>query len=117
MTMRAGKLTERVDIERSGGATNENGEALPDSWVLHARVWADVEFINGVKHVVSGATRSSAVASVRIRYRVDIDATMRVRYLGRVFDIVAVLPNRGAGRLDLSVKTGEMYVSAGDRPE
>lgn len=70
--MKAGKLTERVDIERAGGATNENGEALPDSWVLHARVWADVEFINGVKHVVSGATRSSAVASVRVRYRADM---------------------------------------------
>ncbi|MDN7584195.1 phage head closure protein [Burkholderia orbicola] len=108
--MEAGKLTERIEIERRTGATNENDEPLPDAWERHARVWADVRFVNGIEHVVSGAVRSAVVASFRIRFRRDVDAEMRVSYLGALYDIVAVLPNRAKGYVDLSVKVGGKYV-------
>lgn len=108
--MKAGKLKERIVIERPSGEENENGEALPNSWVVHARPWADVLFVNGKEHVVSGAVRGSTVASMRIRYRAGIDEQMRVRYGGRLYDITAVLPTRTRGYLDLSVKVGEKYV-------
>lgn len=108
--MEAGKFTERIEIERRTGATNENDEPLPDAWERHARVWADVRFVNGIEHVVSGAVRSAAVASFRVRFRRDVDAEMRVRYLGALYDIVAVLSNRVQGYVDLSVKVGEKYV-------
>ncbi|WP_186058876.1 phage head closure protein [Burkholderia gladioli] len=115
--MRAGKLREPIVIERRGGRVNENGEPLADDWVVHADTRADVMFLSGKEFVTSGAVRDSLVASMRIRYRDGIDASMRVRYDGQVFEIVAVLPNRAKRRIDLSVKTGEKYVSAGDRPE
>ncbi|WP_063895017.1 phage head closure protein [Burkholderia ubonensis] len=108
--MEAGKFSERIEIERRTGATNENDEPLPDAWELQARVWADVRFVNGIEHVVSGAVRSTAVASFRIRYRRDVNADMRVRYLCALYDIVATLPNRAKGYIDLSVKVGEKYV-------
>ncbi|KVL39793.1 head-tail adaptor protein [Burkholderia sp. MSMB1835] len=108
--MKAGKLKERIVIERPSGEENENGEPLPGAWVVHARPWADVLFVNGKEHVVSGAVRGSTVASMRIRYRAGIDEQMRVRYDGRLYDITAVLPARMRGYLDLSVKVGEKYV-------
>ncbi|KVU27557.1 head-tail adaptor protein [Burkholderia ubonensis] len=108
--MEAGKFTERIEIERRTGATNENDEPLPDAWELQARVWADVRFVNGIEHVVSGAVRSTSVASFRIRYRREVNADMRVRYLCALYDIVATLPNRAKGYIDLSVKVGEKYV-------
>jgi SPP1 family predicted phage head-tail adaptor len=108
--LRSSDLTEFIAIERQGGRTNENGEPLPDDWVTHDRVWADVRFISGKEHVISGAVRSSAIASIRIRFRTDIDSDMRIRYDGQLYDIVAVLPNRKKGSLDLSVKVGEKYV-------
>ncbi|MCA7883239.1 phage head closure protein [Burkholderia contaminans] len=108
--MKAGKLKERIVIERPSGEENENGEPLPDAWVVHSRPWADVLFVNGKEHVVSGAVRGSTVASMRIRYRAGLDEQMRVRYDGRLYDIKAVLPARARGYLDLSVKVGEKYV-------
>jgi SPP1 family predicted phage head-tail adaptor len=108
--MRAGKLSERIVIERRSGAVNENDEPLPDAWVEHARPWSDVRFMNGKEHVVSGAVRGASVASMRIRHRAGIDEDMRIRYDGRLYDITAVLPSRKRGYLDLSVKAGEKYV-------
>ncbi|RQT38385.1 phage head closure protein [Burkholderia contaminans] len=108
--LRSSDLTERVVIERRSGRTNENDEPLPDDWVKHDDAWANVLFVSGKEQVVSGAVRSSAVASVRIRFRSDIDSEMRIRYDGQLYDIVAVLPNRRKGSLDLSVKVGEKYV-------
>ncbi|KGD36805.1 phage head closure protein [Burkholderia pseudomallei] len=108
--LRAGDLTERISLERRGGGENENGEPLPNDWVVHASVWANVRFLNGKEYVVSGAVRSSAVASMRIRFRLDVDSEMRVRYGDQIYDIVAVLPNRAKGYLDLSVQVGEKYV-------
>ncbi|SMG00335.1 Phage protein [Burkholderia singularis] len=66
--------------------------------------------MSGKEHVISGAIRSAAVASIRIRFRNDVDSEMRIRYDGWLYDIVAVLPNRKKGSLDLSVKVGEKYV-------
>lgn len=108
--LKAGDLTERISIEKRGGRENENGEPLPDDWVTHATTWANVRFMSGKEHVVSGAVRSSAVASMRIRFRRDIESEMRVRYSDQLYDIVAVLPNRADGYVDLSVKVGEKYV-------
>ncbi|AOJ07592.1 phage head closure protein [Burkholderia mayonis] len=108
--LKAGELTERITIEKRGGGENENGEPLPGDWVEHASVWANVRFLSGKEYVVSGAVRSSAVASMRIRFREDVDAEMRVWHTGRLYDVVAVLPNRWQGYVDLSVKVGEKYV-------
>ncbi|MBZ5793913.1 phage head closure protein [Burkholderia contaminans] len=108
--MKAGKLKERIVIERPSGEENENGEPLPDAWIEHSKPWADVLFVSGKEHVVSGAIRGATVASMRIRYRPGIDEQMRVRYDGRLYDITAVLPSRKRGHLDLSVKVGEKYV-------
>ncbi|EEP51352.1 phage head-tail adaptor [Burkholderia pseudomallei MSHR346] len=47
---------------------------------------------------------------MRIRFRLDVDSEMRVRYGDQIYDIVAVLPNRAKGYLDLSVQVGEKYV-------
>ncbi|KOE23088.1 phage head closure protein [Burkholderia multivorans] len=108
--LRSSDLTEFISIERRGGRTNENDEPLPDDWVTHDQVWASVLFISGKEHVISGAVRSSAIASIRIRFREDIDSEMRIRYGNQLYDIVAVLPNRKNGSLDLPVKVGEKYV-------
>ncbi|BEH60170.1 phage head-tail adaptor [Burkholderia pseudomallei] len=108
--LKAGELTERITIEKRGGGVNENGEPLPGDWVEHASVWANVRFLSGKEYVVSGAIHSSAIASMRIRFRRDVDSEMRIRHDGRLYDIAAVLPNRRHGYVDLSVKVGEKYV-------
>nr|WP_256719880.1 head-tail adaptor protein [Burkholderia pseudomallei] len=66
--MKTGKLKERIVIERPSGETNENDEPIPGAWIVHARPWADVLFLNGKEHVISGAVRGATIASMRIRY-------------------------------------------------
>ncbi|ABC35672.1 phage head closure protein [Burkholderia pseudomallei] len=108
--LRASGLTEFIIVERPSGEKNENDEPIPSAWIERARLWANVRFLSGKEYVVSGAVRGSAVASMRIRYRADIDEQMRVRYGGRLYDITAVLPARARGYVDLLVKVGEKYV-------
>ncbi|WP_245637204.1 phage head closure protein [Burkholderia singularis] len=104
---RAGKTssTARLWLRLAEAARGSSREAS----ALHVRLWADVLFVSGKEHIVSGAERSVAVASMRIRFRRDINSTMRIRCDGQLYDIVVVLPNRRKDHLDLSVKVGEKY--------
>ena len=92
--MKAGLLSTRIRIEsRTAGATDDWGQPLPESWDTVAELWANVKHLNGVESIKASATVSTVKASVRIRYRADIDAGMRVLIGAAVYDIRAVLPD------------------------
>jgi SPP1 family predicted phage head-tail adaptor len=70
-------------------------------------VWADVRYLNGRQYLTSNAEANAATASVRVRYRADLRANMRLVFGATVFDIVAVLPDEeGRDHLDLACATG-----------
>jgi len=105
--MKAGTLNRRVTIQRNETVLDDYGEPLPSVWADAAKVWADVKILSGLQTIKEGVDVSVLKASMRIRYRADIDASMRVVYQGRVFDIRAVLPDvSGREYLDLVCESG-----------
>ncbi|NYT76551.1 phage head closure protein [Alcaligenaceae bacterium] len=103
--MQAGKLNRQVTIQKP--KTPEAGEPFPTGWDDVTTVWADVKLPSGIQAIKSGIDVSVVKASIRVRYRTDITAAMRVAYDGIMFDIRAVLPDvSGRVYLDLVCESG-----------
>jgi SPP1 family predicted phage head-tail adaptor len=102
-------LQHRVKIQTPGDARDEIGQPVPGSsnWIDVATVWANIRYLNGVESIKSDAPVSVARASIRIRYRTDLGAAMRVVHGLTVFDVKSVLPDQqGREFVDLVCETG-----------
>ena len=98
--MRAGRLSSRVTIQQRTDAQNEIGELVP-TWSTLSAVWADVRHNSGIETIKAGASTSVVKASIRIRFRTDVAADMRVVKGADVYEIKAVLPDQGREYCDL----------------
>ena len=95
MTLRAGQLRDRVTIQRKTAGTDAWGAPLPEAWETHATVWANVKHLSGSEAIKADAETSTVRASIRVRYRTDITAGMRVLIGLTVYQIEAVMPDMG----------------------
>ena len=113
--MRAGDLNRRVRIERRDQTQDELGQPV-DTWVEVATVWCNVRMLTGKETLVSDADVGSATASIRIRFRTDIDGGMRAVLLkfvdgqpadDAIFNIQKALPDYASReRTDLACIEG-----------
>lgn len=105
-TLRAGSLRDRITIQRHTQEKDGWGTPIPGSiaWVELAKVWADVKHRSGLSAIKAEAEVSIVRASIRIRRRVDVDAGMRVVFMGATYDIEAVLPGAAREYIDLVCK-------------
>lgn len=90
--MNAGDLNQRIAIQSQDATQDALGQ--PVVWwddVVHC--WASIKHQRGMAVVRADAQSSTVKASIRIRYRTDIDATMRVVHGATVYQIMAVLPD------------------------
>ena len=90
--MNAGQLNRRILIQRPATARDEIGQPIP-GWDDVAHCWASIKHLGGMATIRAGAESSTVKASIRIRYRTDIDASMRVVHGATVYQIMAVLPD------------------------
>lgn len=90
--MQAGKLNERVLIQRPE-ITQDDFGALLKKWVDVGEVWANVRFQRGAEFQRNNADLRTVSVSVRVRFRRDLNADMRVVHRGRILAISAVLPD------------------------
>lgn len=100
----AGQLRDRITVQKMGSGVDEWGTPLPTDWQEYAKVWANFKHLTGSESIRSGADTSIVKASVRVRFRKDIDASMRVQHLGFTYDIEAVLPDDRRVFMDLICK-------------
>ena len=97
--MRAGMLRHRVTIQRQELVFGKFGAPLHDKvWENVATVWASLEAMSGREFFASQQAQSEVTQRIRIRYRPDVTADMRV---GKVFNIVAPLPDNQGRELVL----------------
>jgi len=85
-----GRLNRLVQIQRRTSAQDAIGQPL-DTWTSIAAVWADIRQPSGLAAIKANAEVSVVQASIRIRYRTDINAGMRVVHGATVYSISAVL--------------------------
>jgi SPP1 family predicted phage head-tail adaptor len=84
--MNAGELDRRIDIDMKTIVQNSYGEEVL-TWATLCTVWASANIGVGKEFFAAKQIFAEATAVFRIRYRNDIDVSMRIFYSNRVFDI------------------------------
>lgn len=90
--MRAGSLRNLVELQAQGASVDESGTPV-GGWTTVAAIYADIRHGSGIEAIKAGAEMSVVRASVRIRWRDDVTAAMRVLHGPTVYEIKAVLPD------------------------
>ena len=96
--MQAGKLDQRVTVERLQGGVDELGQPLPDTWAPLFTCWAAVEPLVGREYLAAQAAVSEVTARIRMRFRPWMTAEDRVIHDGTIYNIVSVIDVRSGGR-------------------
>jgi SPP1 family predicted phage head-tail adaptor len=100
--MQAGRLNRRCTLQSARTDTDELGQPIP-GWTDVATVWGDIRMKSGLESIKAGAPVSVVPASIRIRYRVGVNAGMRVVHNLVAYEIKAVMPDvSGRVYLDLA---------------
>lgn len=83
-----GELRNLIEIDHYIMAENEVGEEIKQ-WQLYAKVWAKFFNASVGKQLETKAEKKTATIfyEIVIRYRDDIDTTMRVSYRGKFYNI------------------------------
>lgn len=85
--MNAGKLRNRIAIQRSGDPSNWGATG---SWSTYATVWAGIEPVSGREYVEGRQDRGELTHVVTVRYLSGVRPDMRISFEGRYLKIVAV---------------------------
>lgn len=107
----AGSLLHRVTFQKKTLTQDASGQVL-DVWSNYVTVWANVKGFTGsgaINHEMQagGTEVSRGRSSIRIRWREDITADMRVLHRGRIYDIRDVCPEWDTGEfVDIVVAIG-----------
>jgi len=95
----AGELNRRIRLERLIQTRSPLGEVI-ESWALVAVVWAQVLSLSGREwHEARQLPEGEVSTAITIRYRPDVERTMRVVHGDTVLTIEAVLDKDGRRRM------------------
>ena len=92
--MQAGPLRSIVTVLKLAAGRDAAGQRLPDNWVPHCRARANILHQSGAAAIKGDGEASVVRVSIRIHYRADITAAMRVREGPDTYQIDAVLPDK-----------------------
>lgn len=95
--MNAGKLDQRVTVERRTQAQDAYGQPL-NTWAPLASVWAAVEPLVGREYMAAMQVQATVTTRIRLRYRPGITAADRVIHEGRAYGIESVIDVRSGNR-------------------
>ena len=108
MAQAAGKLRHRVELQEQQIAQDPNTGEMLSTWVTIACPWAEIVPLSAREFIAASAEQSEVRARIVIRYRQDVNASMRIVYRGLAYNILGVLadPVSGLEYLTLPVSEG-----------
>lgn len=108
MSIAAGRLRHRVQLQSQVHTQNPTTGEITTSWQTQATVWAAVEPLSAREFIAAQSTQSEVTARITIRYLPGINAAWRVVHRGQVYNIHGVLVDKVSGLeyLTLPVSVG-----------
>ena len=88
----AASFNQRICLQKFISTQDSFGDTR-GAWRDIATVWADIRYLNGKEYLASQIEVNKASVSIRIRWRNDIEPTMRVLHGNDIYNIEAVLPD------------------------
>lgn len=100
------RLNKRVTVLRPPGLEEVDEYNQPVVvWPVVGSMWAGIEPLQGREFFAAKAENAEVTTRIRIRYRNDIDRTMKVSYKGITFEILYIIhPKFGKRELQLMCK-------------
>ncbi|MQZ57938.1 phage head closure protein [Acinetobacter junii] len=87
-SVNAGELCHRVVIQQNVNTERDDyGHEQPANWQVFLTLWAKVSPLSAKDLIAAQAAQSQVIARLKIRYRTDIDSTMRVVFRGETYAI------------------------------
>lgn len=103
----SGSLRHKVQLQDEQITQDANTGEMKKSWVTVASLWSEIVPMSGREFMAAAAEQSEVRGRIVIRYREDVDASMRIVYRGKVYAIHAVLPDAESGKEHLTLMVGE----------
>ena len=105
--MNAGKLTERITIQKREETRLPSGQIVGE-WSNVCTVWAEVNCTDSKAVDESGVIHHEGLFRFYIRYRTDLTAEMRVLWKNRTFTLVGPPADWKTEREGLTLITKEL---------
>ena len=98
--MRLGPLRHKLRIEEQSQTQDGTTGAITVAWETVATVYGAIEPLSVRNFLAADAVQSKIEANIRIRYRSDINASMRIVDVAtdQIYNIAGLLPDSKTGR-------------------
>lgn len=106
MSLAAGRLRHRVAIQRRVLAQDTSGNTT-HTWANIATVWAAIEPLSTREFIAAQSVQSEVTARIVIRYRANIDASMRIVHKDKIYNIHGILADKDSGLEYLTLPVSE----------
>lgn len=90
MPLEAGRLDRRITIQSYTTSADSYGEPLK-TWADFVTVWAQYLPLRGAERFAAKQVDATIEAKFRLRWRDDLDTTMRITFESRTWDIAGIV--------------------------
>lgn len=103
----AGALRHWVQLQAPGTTQDQNTGEMIQNWATVAEFWAEVVPMSAREFQAANAEQSEVRGRMTIRYRDDVDATMRIIHRGRWYAILGVMEDAESGMEHMTLMTSD----------
>lgn len=105
----AGKLRHRIVIQFPNGTQSPQSGGYSDAWADLGKVWAAIEPVSAREFVASQSENAKITTRIVIRYRDDINASMRIYHPAKdkYYNIEGLLADKESGLEYLTLPCSE----------
>lgn len=107
MTLASGNLRHQVQLQAPVIVQDPDTGEMETTWETVAEPWAEVIPMSAREFVAAAAEQSEVRGRIVIRYRPDVDATMRVVHRGKWYAIHGVFEDKVSGIEYIALAVGE----------
>lgn len=109
--MEAGKLNKRITLQRKDQGRKPSGQMVGE-WVDVCTLWAEVNCTDSKAVDSDGVVQHEGLYRFYIRWRAGITPEMRVKWAGRIFELVGPPVDWKGEKVGLTLLTREMVKGA-----
>ena len=103
----AGLLRHKVQLQAPQITQDPDTGEMVKTWVTVAQPWAQIVPSSAREFIAASAEQSEVRGRIVIRYRGEVDASMRIVYRGKWYAILGVLEDAESGREHLTLPVAE----------
>ena len=97
MMIKAGKYNKAISLQKQVNEVSDYGAPITN-WKTVANVRAAVEPLQGREFFANASVNNENIIRVRIRYGVNVDNTMSVKYGKRSLEITSIIDSKESHR-------------------